>query len=75
MSEPTKKFKRVEDDTIMPWGKHKGDAVQDVPASYLLWLDDEMKKSSSRRSPFHNGLLVYINENRDILEKQVREKT
>jgi hypothetical protein len=25
------------DNTIMPWGKHKGMKLKDVPASYLLW--------------------------------------
>ena len=27
-----------EDDTVMPWGKHKGTKLVDVPATYLLWL-------------------------------------
>lgn len=28
------------DDDVMPFGKHKGELVNDVPASYLLWLWD-----------------------------------
>jgi hypothetical protein len=30
--------KTVTDTSLMPWGEHKGTAMQDVPASYLLWL-------------------------------------
>lgn len=26
------------DDTPMPFGKHKGELLQDIPASYLHWL-------------------------------------
>ncbi len=28
------------DTDIMPFGKHKGRRMEDVPASYLLWLWD-----------------------------------
>lgn len=33
------------DDTIMPFGKYKGERVGDVPASYLLWWLDEEPES------------------------------
>ncbi len=23
---------------IMPWGKHKGEDIEDIPSSYLKWL-------------------------------------
>lgn len=26
------------DDTVMPWGEHKGTAMRDVPSEHLLWL-------------------------------------
>lgn len=29
------------DEDLMPFGKHKGRKLEDVPASYLLWLWDE----------------------------------
>lgn len=28
------------DTSVMPFGKHKGQLMQDVPASYLAWLKD-----------------------------------
>ena len=27
-----------DDTAVMPWGKHQGEYLQDVPASYLAWL-------------------------------------
>lgn len=29
------------DATIMPWGKHKGMKLGEVPADYLLWLFEQ----------------------------------
>jgi len=31
-------MKQLEDTDIMPFGKHKGLQMQEVPASYLHWL-------------------------------------
>lgn len=28
------------DDSLMPFGKHKGERMGDVPAKYLIWLWD-----------------------------------
>lgn len=54
----------MNDQSIMPFGKFKGDKLEDVPAYYLLWLRDE--------SIAKGDLLTYINENREVLEKQAR---
>ena len=29
------------DQSLMPFGKHKGKKMEDVPANYLLWLWNE----------------------------------
>lgn len=29
------------DQDLMPFGKYKGEKMEDVPASYLLWLRDQ----------------------------------
>ena len=29
------------DKETMPFGKHKGQRIADVPLDYLLWLDDQ----------------------------------
>lgn len=31
-------MKELQDADLMPFGKHRGVAMQDVPASYLHWL-------------------------------------
>ena len=31
----------ITDQSIMPFGKHKGMKLEDVPAGYLLWLDEQ----------------------------------
>ena len=33
----------LNDNSLMPWGKHKGEKMANVPASYLLWLFDNGK--------------------------------
>lgn len=52
----------LEDDSIMPWGKHQGQEMQDVPASYLLWLYDNEKCSGEVKA--------YIEDNLDVLRKE-----
>lgn len=67
-----KTFKRLDDNTLMPWGKHRGKKLEDVPAHYLLWLDRDITEGR-KVGPFRAGIQVYVNENREVLEKQERE--
>lgn len=48
----------------MPFGKHKGTPMQDVPASYLFWLWTNGKEAE--KSPVAD----YIRENLDALKKE-----
>ena len=32
---------KLTDDSPMPWGKHKGVKMANVPAKYLLWLHND----------------------------------
>lgn len=58
------------DDSLMPYGKHKGKPMQDVPADYLLWLYDNALRSESATA---EALRTYIDENRAALEMEVAE--
>lgn len=55
------------DETIMPFGKHKGEKMINIPASHLLWLyeqeglDSEIKK--------------YIEYNLDVLQMEYQKET
>lgn len=53
------------DKTEMPFGKHKGVALGEVPASYLLWLGDQPDMRSK-----HPELYAYVDSGRQWLEKE-----
>jgi len=53
------------DTTLMPFGKYKGKELQDIPASYLLWLYNEGLN--------HLQLKEYIEDNMEVLEKEIEE--
>lgn len=56
---------KLDDNSLMPQGKFKGEKMQDVPYWHLLWLADQ---------PFcRSDVLEYINDNRDVLEKEQKE--
>jgi uncharacterized protein (DUF3820 family) len=31
----------MNDDSLMPFGKHKGEKMANVPPSYLIWCNDQ----------------------------------
>jgi uncharacterized protein (DUF3820 family) len=49
----------------MPWGKHKGQPMQDISASYLHWLWQEGKKND-KLCPVAD----YIRRNLSALKKE-----
>ena len=53
------------DDSIMPFGTHKGKKLEDVPAQYLLWLYDQ---------EIDGELKDYIEDNIEVLHKQAKIK-
>jgi uncharacterized protein (DUF3820 family) len=55
-----------EDQSIMPFGKHKGKRMINIPAFYLLWLYNE--------GCGHNGVRKYIIDNLAALQKEAGQK-
>ena len=49
----------------MPWGKYKGQQMQDVPAFYLIWLYENNKCNWQ--------LKCYIEDNLDTLKLEVKQ--
>lgn len=49
----------------MPYGKHKGVEMQDVPATYLMWMYDNKK--------LDRAVSAYVEENMDVLQKEIDE--
>lgn len=59
----------MNDKSKIPFGKHKGERLIDVPASYLLWL--ETQDFVAEKFP---DLYEYIMDNLDGLEQESREE-
>lgn len=66
--------KELTDTDLMPFGKHKGTEMQDVPASYLLWLWDEMDGGLSINSPDSQRVYNYIEDNLEVLNQELKNK-
>lgn len=52
----------------MPFGKYKGQPMQDVPASYLHWLWQEIQHDKS------SNVADYIRKNIAALKKECPDK-
>jgi uncharacterized protein (DUF3820 family) len=50
----------------MPWGKHQGTKMANVPAKYLIWLYENQKCDNQVRK--------YIEENIDVLKQELQTK-
>ena len=61
-----KRYSGLKDTSSMPFGKYRGQAMIDVPASYLLYLYDEMDVSEG-------AVRDYIEDNLDVLREQVKQ--
>lgn len=59
------------DSDKMPFGKHKGKRLSDVPDDYLLWLYDELKVKCS---PFAQPLIEYIEDNYEAIKQNLEAK-
>lgn len=54
---------KVDSKFIMPFGKHKGKYLGDIPARYLLWLADD-----AENPPVF--AIIYVNSKRAQLEDE-----
>lgn len=52
------------DESIIPFGKYKGEKLANVPASYLLWLYSE--------GYCQRELKKYIEDNMDVLKQETK---
>lgn len=53
----------MSDQTLMPFGKFKGEKLANVPEHYLIWLHNEGK--------CYGELKTYIEENLDVMKSQI----
>lgn len=52
------------DESLMPWGKHKGEKLINIPAEYLIWLLENNKCGGDVRE--------YIIDNKEVLETEIK---
>lgn len=62
------------DDDLMPFGKHKGVKMMNVPAHYLhwFWLNGSADSNDARRvmSYIEDNITVLKDENKDLIWKK-----
>ncbi len=56
----------MDDNSLMPFGEHKGKKMANVPAKYLLWAYDQ--------TWIRGDVKKYIEENLDVLKIQAKEE-
>lgn len=56
----------MNDESIMPFGKHKGEKMANIPPDYLLWLYDNGK--------CYGDVRKYIADNLDVLKSEIEYK-
>ena len=54
------------DDSIMPFGKHKGEKLANVPAAYMLWLHENGNT--------FGGLKTYLQENEEVFRAEIKQQ-
>ena len=54
------------DESTMPYGKHKGQRMANVPSDYLIWLFENNKCTPE--------VAKYIAENLDVLKAEIELK-
>lgn len=59
------------DKSIMPFGKHKGTEMANVPAEYLLWLYAEYTEPNPIFGFINQQVKAYIEDNLDILKSEL----
>lgn len=55
----------ISDETIMPFGKYKGEFIANVPAKTLLYYYDNYN--------LHGDVKLYIDQNKEMLELEALE--
>jgi len=56
----------MNENTMMPFGKYKGQKLKDIPAGYLLWLYDNFKCGKDLR--------IYIQESLPFLKMEFKRR-
>lgn len=58
------------DKDFMPFGKHQGKALANVPATYLLWWYNKIMEQNTVIGGIYMRLKLYVEENLDLLKAE-----
>lgn len=58
------------DQDLMPFGKYKGEKMENVPASYLLWLRDQGCSDLLVRGYIEENFTVLCSESPDYIPER-----
>jgi uncharacterized protein (DUF3820 family) len=61
------------DETPMPWGKYKGHALANIPASYFAWWFNTVLKQKPTMG-YDLSLYNYILDCKEVIERDSGEK-
>lgn len=69
-------MKPYDDNTLMPFGMHKGKKLANVPADYLLHIHSEMEKKAKTKAlnSMEIAFRNYVDENYDSIFDEVQEE-
>ena len=59
-------MEKLKDNSLMPYGKHKGQKMANIPPDYLLWLFENNKCTPE--------VAKYVAENQDVLKAEIELK-
>lgn len=63
MTKQDKRYPAFEDNDLMPFGKHHGESLSDVPARYLVWLwNDGLKDEYGRHNCWAEDLVDWMKD-------------
>ena len=54
----------MNDESIMPFGKHKGKKMADVPGDYLIWIYENDKCTGAVKN--------YIEDNLEVIKVEIK---
>jgi hypothetical protein len=60
---------KLNDTSPMPFGKHQGVEMENVPAHYLIWLHSELQEKIHMTDE-QLAVKAYVDDNAEVLEKE-----
>jgi len=63
----------LEDNDLMPFGKHKGDKMIEVPAEYLLWLYNNNLKDGNVKNYIEDITIKALQQEVEENKKQLKK--